>query len=281
MQPIPRNPSKRAARKPSSTHSRRCGQAQESLAMPADAEAAPACPNPEPASTSKAGPPCPRPEARNPSGDTRSRPTLRRSRRRLTSQAHRRPHRDRRPRDGRTDAPTDTSCPMYPQPASRALQPAPVATSCPESSPSPCAGAGPHAAAARPDSNVSFDKRNDERRNDEASPAGPGPARRPSRSRSKPGRRADERGSPLSCSPPQSHRYARMPASDVHERSRPHTRPRRGQPRRWSCLWRIAGSGLGRRSVRAPAAQLLQKRIARVPVEVNHHAPCNAQALGR
>lgn len=163
---------------------------------------------------------------------------------------------------------------MYPQPASRALQPAPVATSCPESSPRPCAGAGPHAAAARPDSNVSFD-----RRNDEASPAGPGPARRPSRSRSKPGRRADERGEPLSCSPPQSHRYARMPASGVHERSRPRTRPRRGQPRRWPCFWRIAGPGRG--SVRAQAAQLLQNRITWGPEEFNHQAPCNAQAPGR
>ena len=63
---------------------------------------------------------------------------------------------------------------MYPQPASRALQPAPVATSCPESSPSPCAG--PHAAAARPDSNVSFD-----RRNDEASPPAALPVAGPSR----------------------------------------------------------------------------------------------------
>ncbi len=92
----PRNRSKRAARRPSSIRSRRCGQAQESLAMPADAKAAPACPNPGPASSSKAGPPCPRPEARNPSGGTCSRPTRRRPHFRLTSQAHHRPHRNRR-----------------------------------------------------------------------------------------------------------------------------------------------------------------------------------------
>jgi len=84
MQPIPRNRSKRAARRPSSPHSRRCGQAQESLAMPADAKAAPVSPNPEPASSSKAGPPCTRQEARNTSGEPCSRPPRRRPHRRPT-----------------------------------------------------------------------------------------------------------------------------------------------------------------------------------------------------
>ena len=36
-----------------------------------------------------------------------------------------------------------------------------------------------------------------------------------------------------------------------------------------------------RPSTRAPAAQLLQKGIARVPVKVNHQAPCSAQAHGQ
>ena len=66
----------------------------------------------------------------------------------------------------------------------------------------------------------------DRRANAIASPAGPGPARRPPRSRSKPGRRADERGEPLSCSPLQSRCHARTPTSDARERNR---------PRSWSC----------------------------------------------
>ena len=96
---------------------------------------------------------------------------------------------------------------MYPQPASRALQAGPGRDILPRIKPQPLRGHGPHTRPRpRPDSNVSFD-----RRNDEASPAGPGPARRPSRSRSKPGRRAAVRGAPLACSPPQSHHHARTP----------------------------------------------------------------------
>ena len=96
-----------------------------------------------------------------------------------------------------------------------------------------------------------------------------------------PGRRADERGEPLSCSPPQSHRLARTPASDVHEGRRPRVRQLRGRPCGWSCACRLSGDGPSRCSVYAPAGQHLQKRIARVPVEVNRQASAHCKAPGR
>ena len=102
----------------------------------------------------------------------------------------------------------------------RPLQPDPDTISCPQSPPIPCVGAGLsaglHAAAARPDNKASHapctvqhrtPPSTDAQAPKEARPA-PGPARRPPRSRSKPGRRADERGEPLSCSPPQSRHHA-------------------------------------------------------------------------
>ena len=50
-----------------------------------------------------------------------------------------------------------------------------------------------------------------------------------------PGRRADERGEPLSCSPPLDHRIASPPAPGAHEREQADTRQLGDQPPRRLC----------------------------------------------
>ena len=127
----------------------------------------------------------------------------------------------------------------------------------------------------------------DSRTNALASPAGPGPARRPPRSRSKPGRRADERGEPLSCSSPQHHRHARTPASDVDDRNRPRCWSCGCRPLRqgaWPLLCQCAGcptppdthcAGSGGRSAasRLAVRRRLAGRPACVTVQGRHAGP--------
>ena len=257
------NRSKRAGCRRSSVLLRRCGQAQERLAVAAEAKAAPVSPNPEPAPSWKAGPPCPRQEARH----TECEPCT--------------PHtpKSARPADKPGPSPPPSRPPLLASVAQtpthrHQLNAVPPGQS---SAAGTTAGPGPDNLAkiipplsarvrarttashtpctvqqrAQPSTDAQMTKQTRPAQGPPAALPAAGPSRGGGRTRGE---------TPSRALPPSSHRHARTPASDVHERSRPRTRPRRGRPRRWSCFWRFGGSG--RRSVRAPAAQRLRKGIA-------------------